>query len=164
LTIDCDARVCHVDVSWESSRLGHRPPPDSAELGLVDVARGEIPLEAAVLVSESNPRLARLPLGRLSPATREGWARGASLGRILGQLDLEFDHVVLDCPPLLTEVEALELVRRADGYVLVSRYGVTTASQVRDVVRTLENVHAIGAVLNGYRSKTPRWFRRLLGD
>jgi len=121
-------------------------------------------IAAAILISESNPRLARVPLGRLSSATREGWSRGAALDRILGQLDHEFDHVVLDCPPLLTEVEALDLVRRADGYVLVARYGATTASQVRDVVGTLDNLSPVGAVLNGYRSTTPRWFRRLLGE
>lgn len=65
------------------------------------------------------------------------------------------NFVIIDAPPLLPVTDAAVLAVGADGALLVTRYGVTTAGQVQQAAETLHRIEArlLGAVLNRVPAK-----------
>jgi capsular exopolysaccharide synthesis family protein len=72
-------------------------------------------------------------------------------GDLLHTLAEQFDHVVVDTPPVLPFADTAAMAPAIDGYLLVARAGRTSRSQVVDALRILQrvNVPVLGAVLNG---------------
>jgi capsular exopolysaccharide synthesis family protein len=72
-------------------------------------------------------------------------------GSLLRTLAEQFDHVVVDTPPVLPFADTPAMAPVIDGYLLVARARRTSRSQVVDALRILErvNVPVLGAVLNG---------------
>jgi Mrp family chromosome partitioning ATPase len=83
---------------------------------------------------------------------------------LLGDLATECGHIVLDTPPMLSESDSLGILRRADAYVLVTRQGSTTVNQVETLADELRSIPLLGAVLNDYRTSTPRFIRRFFSE
>ena len=67
----------------------------------------------------------------------------------------EYDHIIIDTPPVLPFADALVLAARADGVILVARSGVTRAGallRARNVlVRSGANIR--GLVLNAVHQR-----------
>jgi capsular exopolysaccharide synthesis family protein len=78
---------------------------------------------------------------------------------LVSELRRNYDFVVIDAPALVAVSDAAAVAARADGAVLVVKYGTTREEQVSAAVESLRAVSAplLGTVLNG----TPRP-RRLL--
>ena len=89
---------------------------------------------------------------------------GAGFDRLLDGLSERYRHVIFDTPPLLAEPDSLGFLMRADAYILVARYGVTTRHHVRKIREELQTIPSLGAVLNGYRTRTPGMFRRFFSE
>ena len=94
--------------------------------------------------------------------------QGAGLrpGRLrvaLQDMRRNYDVVILDTPPVLTNSDALVASALADEVVLVVRAGVTPAKLVKKAVEQLgaEKLHSV--VLNGVQTSVPGWLRRLCG-
>jgi succinoglycan biosynthesis transport protein ExoP len=67
----------------------------------------------------------------------------------------EYDHIIIDTPPVLPFADALVLAARADGVILVARSGI---SQAKGVLRAREvlarsGANILGLVLNAVRSR-----------
>lgn len=74
-----------------------------------------------------------------------------------------YDVVILDCPSILVDSDAVALTDLADGTIFIVRSGVTPTQLVD---RALERVHESklrGIVLNGATSAVPGWISRLCG-
>lgn len=139
------ARVCLIDCDL-------RRPSVAGALGLVRDAG-----LTTALVGRADPRQLLQSAGAFSvltsgmippdPTRLLGSSQFASL---LASLAEEFDHVVVDTPPVLPFADTPAMAPSVDGYLLVARARKTTRTQVLDALRILErvNVPVLGAVLN----------------
>jgi Mrp family chromosome partitioning ATPase len=65
----------------------------------------------------------------------------------------EYDHIIVDTPPMLPFADALVLSARADGVILVTRSGVSRRKaliRAREVL-TRSGANVLGFVLNAVR-------------
>jgi polysaccharide biosynthesis transport protein len=74
---------------------------------------------------------------------------GAML-QLLQRCRKEFDHIVIDTPPVLAVTDAVLLSPEADGVVMVVRSGVTEKQALRRALEILAHVNAkvTGVVMN----------------
>jgi len=91
-----------------------------------------------------------IPAGPVPPNPAE-LLSSARMKQLLGELAKEYDHIILDSPPLLSITDATVLSVMVDGVVLVVRFGKTTREVLRHMRQMLHNVNArvLGVVLNG---------------
>lgn len=170
LSVDFGYTVCWVDVSWAEGApqrqrglrhrvSGLRRSDDGARLpGLLDVVGGEAQLDDVIRTSDET-RVSYLHAGNTSTSLREV-TRSVELHDLFDELSSKFEIVVFDSAPVADNSSALSLIQLAEAYVFVTHHGATTTQQVSEAVRLLEPVPSMGAVLNAYRSRTPRFIRR----
>jgi len=84
------------------------------------------------------------PMSHPAQLTTSEGARSAIVG-----LKARFGYVVIDCPPVLSAVDASSLCRLADGVVLVVRAGLTPRDDIMRARELLVGVPILGVVLNG---------------
>ncbi|MGH9787898.1 MAG: GumC family protein [Candidatus Acidiferrales bacterium] len=103
-----------------------------------------------LVVPTSVPNLAFIPAGPIPPNPAELLSSGR-MKQLLAELSQEYEHVVLDSPPLLSITDATVLSVQVDGVILVVRFGKTTREVVRHMRQMLASVNArvLGVVLNG---------------
>jgi len=138
-------------------RLGLEPSP-----GLAEVLSERQSLESVVQAAELRElqpalprRLEVLTGGMLRPANAAELLEGPAMENLLGYLRGVYDLVVLDAPPLTARADALPLLRRVDGVLVVARVGHSTRACMEELHRTLEISGApqLGVVANGVRSR-----------
>lgn len=138
---------------------------DVADLpGLMDVLALDADLDDVLIEPPGNPHLRLLGAGGSVRGGEGIVSRSPQLARVLDDLADRFGYVVLDCPPVLVGTAGLAFARHAQAHLTVSRYGVTTCSQVAAVTEELRSIPCIGAVLNGYQTRTPRFIGRLFSE
>ncbi len=103
-----------------------------------------------LVVPTSVSNLFFIPAGPVPPNPAE-LLSSARMKQLLGELTKEYDHIILDSPPLLSITDATVLSVMVDGVVLVVRFGKTTREVLRHMRQMLHNVNArvLGVVLNG---------------
>lgn len=143
-----------IDADFErpdlANKFGVKQSPGVAELirgvaGLDEVARQAE--EGLTVMTAGN--IGRSP-GRLA----NEFARSG----VLTELQVEFEVVVADLPPLLHSATGPLLAEMFDCRLLVVRAGVTPIARVREAIELLPADPAV--MLNGTRSSLPRWVRR----
>ena len=157
LSSDADASVCWIDLNGATGRGARKPP--ILELKPRRAIEGTTGSPAR-LEPDSSWRVA--DEGGALPG-EAGHGR-AELDELLGKLAAEYQHIVLDMPPLLASGDGLGLLRHADSYILVTRQGANTLAQVSTVASELATIPSLGAVLNDYRTRTPRFVRRFFAE
>ena len=122
----------------------------------MNVLSGRIPFAQAVM-RWVDGGLDVLPAGPvpLNPSELLG---SRAMTALLEDVRPRYDFVILDTPAVLPVADAVAVSARADGAVLVVRYGRTSEEQVSDAVGSLETVGAplLGVVL----TRTPGSRRR----
>ena len=117
--------------------------------GLSSVLTGVDKLEDALRQYDKQPNLWVLPSGPVppNPAELSGSDRMAEL---CAQLAEQFDHVIIDSPPVLAVTDATIMARLVDGVVLVAESGRTHRAGLMRTRAILENSGAriLGVVLN----------------
>lgn len=116
-------------------------------VGLTSVLTGRVALEDA-LQDWGAHGLKVLASGPLPPNPAE-LVESAAMTSLLERLQDAFDLVIIDTPPLLPVTDGAVLARKADGAVLVVRYGKTARNQVSSALRSLRSVDGriLGTVL-----------------
>ena len=105
-----------------------------------------------------------LPTDNL-PALRAGTVLGGpDLDDLMSELARDYRYVVLDTPPLHSQSDSIGFLRHADAYLLVTRQGSTTVNQVKALADELRAITPLGAILNDYRTRTPRFIRRFFSE
>jgi Mrp family chromosome partitioning ATPase len=161
LASDLDARVCCIDLSWPGQPT--QRSNEASDEGIYEVVTGKLKL-AAVLQPTEDARLTFLSVGQVPDSQRQVLARSPLLGNLFDELDLKFDYMVFDMPPILAGSAGLGLVRYVNSYLLVVRHGVTTTHQMRSAVDELRSIPSVGVVLNRYKSRIPKWLANLLAS
>lgn len=159
---EMDSLVCWVDCSWLSTAP---PPPYTVNRpSLVDILEEPSSIMSALQSSPECPRLMCLTVGPIAAARRNTIVRSAEFQQLLSGLGQEFDHVILDVPPVVAHSSGLALLQRSDASLLVVRHRSTTTSQFRAVVEATQPTPNLGVVLNRFRTRIPGFIRHMLGD
>ncbi len=118
---------------------------------LLAAAEGAAALSPGVgvrAVRTSVPNLWFLPSGLGMAQPTQLMTSSATKAR-LQDLRERFDYTIVDCPPLLTAVDASSICRSADGAIIVLRSGLTPREDVARATELLEGTPIMGVILNG---------------
>jgi succinoglycan biosynthesis transport protein ExoP len=140
-------RVVLVEADLQKDRNG-------SEAGLSSVLTGA-PLKHALtsvpLANESPPgrQLTVIPAGR-APANASELVGSEDMRSLLRLLEVRFDLVIVDSPPLAIASDALALVHAVSGVIVVCAIGQSTREGVRELRKQLMLVgcDALGIVAN----------------
>jgi Mrp family chromosome partitioning ATPase len=153
--------VCWVDCGWLTADTTTDRP--TGRPNLVDILADQSRIISAFQASPELPQLMSLAPGPVPESKRNMIVRSPEFERLLAILAEEFDHVVFDVPPVLTNANGLALLRRADASLLVVRHRSTTLAQVKRALEATQPTPNLGTLLNRYRTSIPVRLRRLLG-
>ncbi len=117
--------------------------------GLSEILTGAFPLDEVLQQHPDLPNLWVLSSGALPPNPSE-LLSSRTMEELLKTLSNQFEHVVIDSPPVLMVTDATLLSSMVDGVVMVCESGVTSRAAVMRVRRMLDQAGAriLGAVLN----------------
>jgi succinoglycan biosynthesis transport protein ExoP len=140
-------RVLIVDADLHKPRL-HEVLRVSNRVGLVSILAENIPPTDAI-VKTSLPNLFVVPSGPSSP-NPSGLLSSAAMRKFVEFVSTNFDHVILDTPPVSLIADALMIGSIIDGIVLTIRGGKTPREQVLRVRDRLlrSNSRILGALIN----------------
>ena len=145
--VDFDLRVPGVGPA-----LGLRP-----RVGIESVLRGELPLEAAAVVTDTGVHV--YPVASPARAAHELLAR-SELGDVMKRLEASYRWVICDSPPLLLVPDAQLLAPHVGACIAVVRAGRTRRAALAELAERLPNDRMVGFFLNDGRP--PTYTRRLL--
>jgi succinoglycan biosynthesis transport protein ExoP len=140
-----------------------RKPSLAKQLGLANqrgvsnYLAGESDWSGLVLKTEFAD-VALLPAGPLPPSAPD-LLSSDRLDRLVRELTQQYDHVVLDAPPLLGLSDALLIARVVEGVVFTIRADEAPLRAVRAAVTRLQEsrAHIFGAVLTMYKAPHSRY-------
>ncbi|MFQ5777830.1 MAG: GumC family protein [Terriglobia bacterium] len=142
------SKVLLVDADMRKPAI-HRLLQINARCGLSLYLAGSQGRDGLILRT-AVPKLSLLPAGPVPPNPAELLSSGR-MESLLADLGQEFDHVIVDSPPVLSITDATVLSVMVDGVILVVRSGKTSRQVLRHARQTLQGVNAcvLGVVLNG---------------
>jgi polysaccharide biosynthesis transport protein len=151
ILIDCDLRRGGL------SRLLNL---SGAQNGLVEVLEGTVAINTLHLDDEYTFMM--LPLSSNNDDDKEHLLTGQPFLDLLEKLRQDFDHIVLDLPPILPVAVTRILASRADAVVMVARWYKTSRFAIRTALRRLpENeVNVVGVVLSQINLRQRAFFDR----
>jgi len=117
-------------------------------VGLTNVLAGQVDLDD-VMQQWGSGGLKVLPSGSVPPNPSE-LLGSQPMDELIAAARKRFDLVILDTPPLLPVTDAAIASRRADGAVVVVRYGRTRRAEIERAIDSLRKVDAriLGTILN----------------
>jgi capsular exopolysaccharide synthesis family protein len=138
LLLDCDLR----------RRASSRTLADRLDAGLVEVLKGEVQLEQAI-VRDAASGAHFLPQKPSSEPVYDLIASRA-MGKLIERLEESYDLVIIDTAPVLPVAEARAVAAMADGVLLVVRWRKTPANAAKLAVDQLrrEGANLSGAMLS----------------
>jgi succinoglycan biosynthesis transport protein ExoP len=113
-------------------------------------------MEEAVIQIPEMPTLSVIPAGKLPPHPSE-LLGGPMASECIRRWRADYDHVIIDTPPLLSVTDALLLSVKADSTVFIVRAGRTSTVALRRSRNLLASmhVHVMGSVLNAIDLSSP---------
>jgi succinoglycan biosynthesis transport protein ExoP len=121
-----------------------------AQQGILDAVLDGKPLRG-LLMGNPDTRLAVLPavLRRRVPHTSEVLA-SQGMRRVLKEASEDFEHIIIDLPPLGPVVDARAISSQVDAFVFVVEWGKTARHAVRAILRSEPHIASkcIGVILN----------------
>jgi succinoglycan biosynthesis transport protein ExoP len=150
------ARVVLIDGDLRNPGLT-QSTGQSFETGLVDVLLGETDWRE-VVHQVSGTGVTLIPNGKARVAHSAELLGGAGMRDLLDRLDQEYDHVILDLPPLGPVVDARAILDRLDGVFFVLKWGGTNLEMARRILRMDPRMRdkCYGAFLNFFDPKKAR--------
>jgi capsular exopolysaccharide synthesis family protein len=139
-----DVRVLLIDADLRRPTVHHRFGV-SAKTGLTTVLANTTRLEDTLQKLRELPNLDILASGPVPPFPTEMIA-SERMAQILNQARTEYQHVVIDSPPILSVTDGVILARMSDAVALVMRHGGVSKHIVR---RSRDLLMRAGAPLTG---------------
>lgn len=125
--------------------------------GLGEVLGGLYPFESCVLNVPGHEGLQVLRAGTVATeGSPVDLLRTDSLQQLIDQLRGEYDHILIDCPPVLPVVDALEVSRVCDGIIFNLFAGNTRlarAERAVEMIMQASRVPVLGFVMTGLRAR-----------
>ncbi len=142
------ARVLLIDADLRRPSI-HKTLGLKPRCGLTSVLTGSETLESAIIPAVQSPNLFVLPAGPHPPHPAE-LVGSVAMKELLKRCRGEYDHIVIDTPPVLSVTDAVVLSVEADANILVIRSRQTTKEALRRARDLLCQVNArvLGVVLN----------------
>ena len=146
-------RVLLVDGDLRNPSM-HRVVGVENERGVSNLLSGSADL-ATLAQRTAQTNLFFIPCGPLPPNPAELWG-GDRVRQFLRDAKANFDHVVIDGPPVLGFADAPLLAAAVGGIVFVVESRGTRRGQARGALRRLEvgQAHLLGAVLTKFNAKS----------
>lgn len=146
-------RVLLVDGDLRNPSM-HRVVGVENERGMSNLLSGATDL-AMIVQRTRQENLFFIPCGPLPPNPAELWG-GDRLRQFLIEAADNFDHVVIDGPPVLGFADAPLLAAAVDGVLFVLESRGTRRGQARGALRRLQvgHAHLLGAFLTKFNAKT----------
>ena len=119
-------------------------------IGLREILMGTASLETALIHLRDIEGLSILPAATATGDTASLFI-SESMQAMLKALRQQFQHVVIDSPPLIAYADGRAIASQADGLILVGRCGVTTRAAMAQIMDFLTHINAapvIEVVLN----------------
>ena len=138
---------------------------DMRNLSILSRLRGEVPSLSSLVNGTGTGRHRCRPIPSLPglhvvpagtrPADPTGLLDSLRMQELLTVWRTEYDHIIIDTPPVLPFADAMVLAARADGVILVARSGMSRAAALLRAREVLERSGAnlLGIVLNAVRSR-----------
>jgi polysaccharide biosynthesis transport protein len=144
-------RVLLIDADLRRPSI-HRRLRASNIIGLSNVLAGDANVSAAIQPSQILPSLFVVTAGPLPPYPSE-LLGSIGMRNHLAQLASEYDHVIIDSPPVLSVTDAVIMSVAVNKVVLVIRSGSTTKMALKRTRDLLAQVGAdiMGVVMNAAR-------------
>lgn len=126
-------------------------------VGLTNILAGQVDRADVIQEWGHGRSLAILASGSVPPNPSE-LLGSVRMRDLLGKLRAEYDMIVIDTPPLLPVTDAAVVSVKADGVIVVARYGWTKKPAMARAVNALRSVDAkvVGAVINRAPAKGRR--------
>lgn len=122
----------------------------TATKGLSEVLSEQATLDEVSVQNPNLPSLFVVPAGSSSvPAAQ--LASSQNMRTLINSLRCQFDHVVIDSPPILAFSDSRALASLVDGVIMVGRSGSTTRQALNRSIELLSEVHSapvLDVVLN----------------
>ncbi len=150
-------RVLLVDGDLRAGTLGTQMNI-STNSGLSAALAGAGDWRDSILIPPGVPNLSVLQAGKRPPNSAE-LLGSAQMKQFLDQWKVEYDHVIIDSPPILLVTDAVLISQWVDVVLLVSRIGITPRSAFRratDVLRTA-NSEITGRIVNDISISSNRY-------
>jgi capsular exopolysaccharide synthesis family protein len=146
-------RVLLVDGDLRNPSM-HRVVGVDNERGVSNLLSGAAEL-ASLTLKTAEPNLFFIPCGPLPPNPAELWG-GDRLRRFIQEAKADFDHVIIDGPPVLGFADAPLLAAAVGGVVFVLESRGTRRGQARGALRRLDvgQAHLLGMVLTKFNAKS----------
>lgn len=128
--------------------------------GLTDVVKGDVPFEDAVLVTKY-PNFDFLSSGASVNNPSEILASRA-MNLLIDELSTKYDFIIIDTPPVNIVSDALPIVKRSDGVILVAREQVITTKDFSKLISSIEMIGAkiLGLIYIGTDTTQPYYHRK----
>lgn len=148
-------RVLLVDADMRRPSI-HNSLKIRNRIGLSSILSGNATPEDAIVISPVLPNLFVLPAGPTPPHPAEMLGSNV-MKAFLAQWREQYDHIVIDTPPVLSVTDAVLLSVDADAVVLVIRSGRTTKEALRRSRELLTQVNSrlMGVVVNAVDLQSP---------
>ncbi|NEP47764.1 MAG: polysaccharide biosynthesis tyrosine autokinase [Moorea sp. SIO3C2] len=143
-------RVLLIDVDMRRPRL-HEQLGLSNHEGLSTLLEDDIPTPNPVSISPLGSTIDVLTAGPtpIDPVKLLGSKR---MKNLMAEFQETYDLVLLDTPPVLGMVDALQAASLCQGVVMVGRLERVTQSQLIQATAILRNLNLIGIIANGVKS------------
>ncbi len=148
-------RVLLIDADLRRPSI-HKALNIGTKMGLSNVLTGNATMGQATVRSTILPTLFVLPAGPPPPNPAELLA-SAQMKDALAELREQYDHIVIDTPPILSVTDAVVMSIRADTVLLVIRSGQTTKQALRrsrDILMQV-NARVSGILMNAVDLRSP---------
>ncbi|SEF00139.1 tyrosine-protein kinase Etk/Wzc [Burkholderia sp. WP9] len=141
LLMDVDLRRGHLAAEFDVS----------GKVGLSNVLRGDMSLDAAV-IKDVSPNVDFLATGPLLAQPVELLSSGG-IANLLADVSKRYDIVLLDSPPVLPVTDATIFAPFAGIVLLAARSGMTSSGELLESAKRIERVGAkiTGIVFNGFK-------------
>lgn len=140
-------QVLIIDADMRKPRI-HQVFGDKNEVGLSSFLSGNIDIDS-VLKRSTLSNLYYIPSGPIPPNPTE--LIGSEIFRkMIESLEKRFNHIVIDCPPVLGFADSIILSTYVDGLILVVSGGKTPKETLKRAKEGLQQVNAriLGVVIN----------------
>ena len=163
LAISCamgGKRVLLIDSDMRRSCLRESFKYPQTALGLSDVLIGACPWKKAVLKTDWES-LDVLPAGQLPPNPAE-LLSSRQMGCLLGELEAEYELVLLDMPPINIVSDPLVISDKVAGCILVTRQNYSDHREIRKALIAAEmtGMNVLGFVYYGEDLNEPGYYYR----
>ena len=140
-------RVLLIDADLRRGYL-HKYFHQDNQTGLAEYLNGQHPLEKILKTTEVE-NLSVITRGK-SPANPSELLSTERFKNLLEQLSSQFDHIIVDTPPILAVTDGIIISQYAAVNLVIARYGKTQIKELELVVNRFEqaSVKVTGIILN----------------